>query len=144
MNIKRALRIAEEQPWFKSFTEYIDKYRSGGTTRYFKRDDWKEAPSGSFITMAFPWGDSKEGVSYWKDVCNDFMEKYNDKSIKVFVKEDSYDIPVARLIAGSNEDIPKFMDVLRNSRIGYDYISLERNSLIAYKKGTEEIKEEWI
>ena len=133
MNIKRALRIAQEQPWFKSFTEYIDKYRDGGTTRYFKRDDWKEAPSRSFITMAFPWGDSKEGVSYWRDVCNDFMEKYKDKSIKVFVKEDSYDIPVARLIA-----------VLRNSRIDYDYISLERNSLIAYKKGANEIKEEWI
>lgn len=143
MNIKRALRIAQEQPWFKSFTEYLDKYRDG-STRYFKRDCWKEAPSGSFITAAFSWRGSKEGVSYWRDVCNDFMEKYNDKSIKVFVKEDSYDIPVARLIAGSNEDIPKFKDVLRNSRIDYDYISLERNSLIAYKKGADEIKEEWI
>ena len=144
MNIKRALRIAQEQPWFKSFTEYIDKYRSGGTTGYFNKKDWKEAPSDSFITMAFPWRESKEGVTYWRDICNDFMEKYNDKSIKVFVKETSYDIPVARLIAGSNEDISKFMDVLRNSRIGYDYISLERNSLIAYKKGANEIKEEWI
>lgn len=144
MNIKRALRIAQEQPWFKAFTEYIDKHRDGGSTRYFKRDIWKEAPSGSFITMAFPWRDSKEGVSYWRDVCNDFIEKYNDKSIKVFVKDASYDIPVARLIDGKNEDIPKFMDTLRNSRIGYDYISQERNSLIAYKKGTEEIKEEWI
>lgn len=144
MNIKRALRIAKEQPWFKSFTEYLDKYRDGGSTRYFKRDNWKELSPGSFITMAFPWRDSKEGVSYWRDVYNDFTEKYNDKSIKVFVKEDSYDIPVARLIAGRNEDIPKFMDVLRNSRTDYDYISLERNSLIAYKKGASEIKEEWI
>lgn len=143
MNIKRALRIAEEQPWFKSFTEYLDKYRDGDSTRYFKRD-WKGASSESFITMAFPWRDSKEGMSYWRDVCNDFMEKYNDKSIKVFVKETGYDIPVARLIAGKNEDIPKFMDVLRNSRTDYDYISLERNSLIAYKKGADEIKEEWI
>ena len=144
MNIKRALRIAEEQPWFKAFKEYIDKYQSGGSNRYFKRDNWKELPPESFITKAFPWGDSKEGVSYWRDVCIEFAEKYKDTSIKVFVKEDSYDIPVARLIAGSNEDIPKFMDVLRNSRIGYDYISLERNGLIAYKKGTEELKEEWI
>lgn len=144
MNIKRALRIAQEEPWFKSFVGYIDKYRDGGINRYFKRDDWKEAPSGSFITMAFPWGDSKEGVSYWRDVCNDFMEKYNDKSIKVFVKEVGYDIPIARLMAGSNKDIPRFMDTLRNSGISYDYISLERNSLIAYKKGAIEIKEEWI
>lgn len=144
MNIKRALRIAEEQPWFKSFTEYLDKYRDGGSTKYFKRDLWKEAPPGSLITTAFPWRDSKEGVSYWRDVCNDFVEKYNDKSIKVFVKEDGYDIPVARLIAGRNEDIPKFMDILRNSRVDYDYISLERNSLMAYKKGADEIKEEWI
>lgn len=143
MNIKRALRIAEEQPWFKSFKEYIDKYRSDGTTRYFKRD-WIGFSSESFITMAFPWVDSKEGVSYWRDVCNDFMEKYNDKSIKIFVKEAGYDIPVARLIAGSNEDISKFIDTLRNSRINYDYISQERNSLIAYKKGADEIKEEWI
>ena len=144
MNIKRALRIAEEQPWFKAFKEYIDKYRSGGTTRYFKRDNWKELPPESFIIMAFPWKESKEGVSYWRDVYIEFAEKYKDTSIKVFVKEAGYDIPVARLIAGSNEDMPKFIDVLRNSRIGYDYISLERNSLIAYKKGTEEIKEEWI
>lgn len=144
MNIKRALRIAEEQPWFKSFTEYIDKYRSGGTNEYFNREDWEDAPSYGFITQAFPWEDSKEGAIYWRDICNDFSEKYNDESIKVFVKETGYDIPVARLIAGSNEDIPKFMDTLRNSRIGYDYISLERNSLIAYKKGVEEIKEEWI
>ena len=77
-------------------------------------------------------------------MCDDFTQKYNDKSIKVFVKETSYDIPVARLIEGKNEDISKFMDTLRNSRISYDYISQERNSLIAYKKGTEEIKEEWI
>ena len=144
MNIKRALRIAEEQPWFKAFKEYIDKYRSGGTNSYFNRKNWKDAPSDSFITMAFPWRESKEGITYWRDICDDFTEKYNDKSIKVFVKETGYDIPVARLIAGKNEDIPKFMDVLRNSRIGYDYISLERNSLIAYKKGANEIKEEWI
>lgn len=144
MNIKRALRIAEEQPWFKSFKEYIDKYRSGGTNRYFKRNDWKDAPSDSFITMAFPWRESKEGVSYWRDICNEFVEKYKDTSIKIFVKDTSYDIPVARLIEGKNEDVPKFMDILRNSRIGYDYISQERNSLIAYKKGVEEIKEEWI
>ena len=144
MNIKRALRIAQEQPWFKSFTEYINKYRSGGTNGYFNRKDWKDAPSDSFITMAFPWRESKEGITYWRDICDDFTEKYNDKSIKVFIKEIGYDIPVARLIAGKNEDIPKFMDVLRNSRIGYDYISLERNSLIAYKKGANEIKEEWI
>ncbi len=143
MNIKRALRIAGEQPWFKSFTEYLDKYRSGGTTRYFKKD-WKESFPECFISMAFPWRDSKEGVSYWRDVCDDFTQKYNDKSIKVFVKETSYDIPVARLIKGKNEDISKFMDTLRNSGISYDYISQERNSLIAYKKGTEEIKEEWI
>ena len=144
MNIKRALRIAEEQPWFKSFTEYIDKYRDGGSDRYFKRVDWKESLPECFISEAFPWRESKEGVSYWIDVCDDFTEKYNDKSIKVFVKEAGYDIPVARLIKGKNEDISKFMDTLRNSRISYDYISQERNSLIAYKKGTEEIKEEWI
>lgn len=144
MNIKRALRIAEEQPWFKSFTEYLDKYRDGGSNRYFKRDNWKELPPESFIIMAFPWGNSKEGISYWRDVYIEFAEKYKDTSIKVFVKEAGYDIPVARLIAGSNEDISKFIDTLRNSRISYDYISQERNSLIAYKKGTEEIKEEWI
>ena len=144
MNIKRALRIAEEQPWFKSFTEYIDKYRSGGTNRYFNRKDWKELPPESFITMAFPWNESKEGISYWRDIDMGFAEKYKDTSIKVFIKETGYDVPVARLIAGKNEDISKFMDILRNSRIGYDYISLERNSLIAYKKGVEEIKEEWI
>lgn len=144
MNIKRALRIAEEQPWFKSFTEYLDKYRDGGSTRYFKRDNWKELPPESFILMAFPWGNSKEGVSYWRDIYIDFAEKYKDTSIKVFVKETGYDIPVARLIEGKNEDISKFIDTLRNSRISYDYISQERNSLIAYKKGTEEIKEEWI
>lgn len=143
MNIKRALRIAQEQPWFKSFTEYIDKHRDGGSTRYFKRD-WKDAPPESFIIMAFPWSASKEGISYWRDVYMEFAEKYKDTSIKVFVKETGYDIPVARLIDGKNEDIPKFMDTLRNSRISYDYISQERNSLIAYKKGTEEIKEEWI
>ena len=94
--------------------------------------------------MAFPWKKSKEGIDYWRDVCNDFMEKYNDKSIKVFVKEVGYDIPVARLMAGSNGDILRFMDTLRNSGISYDYISQERNSLIAYKKGAIEIKEEWI
>lgn len=94
--------------------------------------------------MAFPWGNSKEGASYWRDICREFTEKYKDTSIKVFVKDASYDMPVARLIDGKNEDIPKFMDTLRNSRIGYDYISQERNSLIAYKKGVEEIKEEWI
>ena len=144
MNIKRALRIAQEQPWFKSFTEYLDKYRDGGSTRYFKRDNWKELPPESFILMAFPWGNSKEGVSYWRDIYIDFAEKYKDTSIKVFVKETGYDIPVARLIEGKNEDISKFIDTLRNSGISYDCISQERNSLIAYKKGTEEIKEEWI
>ena len=143
MNIKRALRIAEEQPWFKSFTEYLDKYRDGGTTRYFKKD-WKELLPECFISMAFPWRESKEGIPYWRDICNDFTQKYNDKSIKVFIKESSYDVPVARLIGGKNEDISKFMDTLRNSRISYDYISQERNSLIAYKKGADEIKEEWI
>ena len=144
MNIKRALRIAEEQPWFKSFKEYIDKHQDGGSTRYFKKADWKELPPESFIIMAFPWGNSKEGISYWRDVYIEFAKKYKDTSIKVFVKEAGYDIPVARLIEGKNEDISKFIDTLRNSRISYDYISQERNSLIAYKKGTEEIKEEWI
>lgn len=144
MNIKRALRIAEEQPWFKSFKEYLDKYRSGGSDRYFKRDTWKELPPESFIIMAFPWKESKEGITYWRDVYMEFAEKYKDTSIKVFVKETGYDIPVARLIDGKNENIPKFMDVLRNSKIDYDYISQERNSLIAYKKGADEIKEEWI
>ena len=144
MNIKRALRIAEEQPWFKSFKEYIDKYRDGGSTKYFKRDIWKELPPESFILMAFPWKESKEGISYWRDIYIDFAEKYKDTSIKVFVKETGYDIPVARLIEGKNEDISKFIDTLRNSRISYDYISQERNSLIAYKKGADEIKEEWI
>lgn len=144
MNIKRALRIAEEQPWFKSFTEYLDKYQDSGSTRYFKRDDWKELPPESFILMAFPWSKSKEGITYWRDISIDFAEKYKDTSIKVFVKETSYDIPVARLIAGNNEDISKFIDTLRNSRISYDYISQEKNSLIAYKKGADEIKEEWI
>lgn len=144
MNIKRALRIAEEQPWFKSFKEYLDKYRSGGSDRYFKRDTWKELPPESFIIMAFPWKESKEGITYWRDVYMEFAEKYKDTSIKVFVKETGYDIPVARLIDGKNENIPKFIDVLRNSKIDYDYISQERNSLIAYKKGADEIKEEWI
>lgn len=144
MNIKRALRIAEEQPWFKSFKEYLDKYRSGGSDRYFKRDTWKELPPESFIIMAFPWKESKEGITYWRDVYMEFAEKYKDTSIKVFVKETGYDIPVARLIDGKNENIPKFIDVLRNSKIDYDYISQERNSLIAYKKGADEIREEWI
>lgn len=143
MNIKRALRIAKEQPWFKSFTEYIDKHQDDGSDRYFKRD-WKELPPESFITKAFPWENSKEGASYWRDVYMEFAEKYKDTSIKVFVKETGYDVPVARLIEGKNEDVPKFIDTLRNSRISYDYISQERNSLIAYKKGTDEIKEEWI
>lgn len=144
MNIKRALRIAEEQPWFKSFVGYIDKHRNGGSSRYFKRDNWKEFPPESFIIMAFPWSESKEGVSYWRDIYIDFAEKYKDKSIKVFVKETGYDIPVARLVRGKNEDVSKFMETLKNSKISYDYISQERDSLIAYKKGTEEIKEEWI
>ena len=144
MNIKRALRIAEEQPWFKAFTEYLDKYRDGGATKYFKRVGWKESLPEYFISEAFPWKESKEGANYWIDVCDDFTQKYNDKSIKVFVKETSYDIPVAMLMEGKNEDISKFMDTLRNSRISYDYISQERNSLIAYKKGADEIKEEWI
>lgn len=144
MNIKRALRIAEEQPWFKAFKNYIDKYRSGGTNRYFKRDDWINASPEAFIVWAFPWRHSEEGISYWRNICNDFTQKYNDKSIKVFVKDAGYDIPVARLIEGKNEDVPKFMDTLRNSKIGYDYISQERNSLIAYKKATYELKEEWI
>lgn len=144
MNIKRALRIAEEQPWFKAFKNYIDKYRSGGTNRYFKREDWKESLPEDFITKAFPWEESKERVTYWRDICREFAEKYKDTSIKVFVKDANYDIPVARLIEGKNEDVPKFMDTLRNSRISYDYISQERNSLIAYKKATYELKEEWI
>ena len=144
MNIKRALRIAEEQPWFKAFKEYINKYHTDGTDRYFKREDWKESPPECFISRAFTWKDAKEGIDYWRDICDEFVEKYEDTSIKVFVKETGYDIPVARLIEGKNEDVPKFMDTLRNSRIGYDYISQERNSLIAYKKGVEEIKEEWI
>ena len=144
MNIKRALRIAKEEPWFKSFVEYIDKHRNGGSSRYFKRDNWKELPPESFIIMAFPWSESKEGISYWREVYKEFTEKYKNTTIKVFVKVVGYDIPVARLMAGSNEDIPRFMDTLRNSGISYDYISLERNSLIAYKKGAIEIKEEWI
>ena len=37
MNIKRALRIAQEEPWFKSFVGYIDKHQSGGSSRYFKK-----------------------------------------------------------------------------------------------------------
>lgn len=144
MNIKRALRIAQEEPWFKSFVGYINKHRSGGSSRYFKGDDWEEFSPENFITMAFPWKKSKEGIDYWRDVCNDFMEKYNDKSIKVFVKETGYNIPVAKLIEGKNEDISRFLDILKNSGINYDYISLERNGLIAYKKGAIEIKEEWI
>lgn len=65
MNVKRALRIAKEQPWFKTFKNYIDKYQSGGTNRYFKRDNWKESSPESFITKAFSWRESKEGATYW-------------------------------------------------------------------------------
>ena len=144
MNIKRALRIAKEQPWFKTFKNYIDKYQSGGTNRYFKRDNWKESSPESFITKAFSWRESKEGATYWRGICEEFAEKYKDTTIKVFVKDISYDTPVARLIEGKNEDVPKFIETLRNSEIDYDFISQERNSLIAYKKATYKLKEEWI
>ena len=141
MNIKRALRIAQEQPWFEPFKEYAASFY--GDFEKFLNKTSKYNCANSFISSAFMWGATKEGQKYWSDVCDDFVKKYYDKSVKIFVKEACDKEPVAKLINATIDDEQRFVSTLKNTGIYYDSVVLEGKDLVAYKN-IYKIKEEWI
>lgn len=141
MNIKRALRIAQEQPWFERFKKNatscygdFEKFLTKASKSCFAKD---------FIDSAFVWGMTKEGQDYWKDVCDDFVKKYYDKSVKIFVKEAYGKKPVAKLINATIDDEQRFVSALKDTGICYDSVMREGMDLVAYKN-VYKIEEEWI
>lgn len=142
MNIKRALRIAKEQPWFKSFEEHVISER-GNFESYVKLASKNNYTPNSFIRGAFSWSKTKEGLEYWKNICKDFDKKYQDKSVKIFVKEAYAKVPVAKLINANASEGPRFISVLKDTGISFDYVESEGQDLIAYKS-LYKIEEEWI
>lgn len=141
MNIKRALRIAQEQPWFELFKKYtISCY---GDFEKFLNKALEYSSAKDFIDTAFIWDATKEGLDYWKDVCDDFVKKYYDKSVKIFVKEAYGKKPVAKLINATMDDEQRFLSTLKDTGICYDSVDWEGKDLVAYKN-IYKIEEEWI
>lgn len=141
MNIKRALRIAQEQPWFELFKKYTISYY--GNFDNFLQTITKDRPIDSFLLGAFHWTNTKEGFDFWNDVCGDFVKKYYDKSVKIFVKEARGKEPVAKLINATMDDEQRFVSALKDTGICYDSVVLEGKDLVAYKN-IYKIEEEWI
>lgn len=141
MNIKRALRIAQEQPWFNSFKKnVISAYRNFDV---FLEMFTKDTPINSFFEGAFSWNTTKEGTSFWIGVMDDFRKIYYDKSVKVFVKEACGKEPVAKLINATVDDEQRFVSALKDTGICYDSVVREGKDLVAYKN-IYKIEEEWI
>ena len=141
MNIKRALRIAQEQPWFEQFKECVISH-VGDFETYLNKIS-RDYPAKYFISGAFIWSKTKEGQKYWNDVCNDFTKKYYDKSVKIFVKEAYAKEPVAKLINATIDDKQRFVSALKDTGISFDYVESEKQDLVAYKNFYK-IEEEWI
>ena len=141
MNIKRALRIAQEQPWFNSFKK--NAISKCGDFEMFLSKMSKDPFASNFISHPFIWSTTKEGQKYWNDVCDDFIKKYYDKSVKVFVKEACSKEPVAKLINATIDDEQRFVSALKDTGICYDSIVREGKDLVAYKNSYK-IVEEWI
>ena len=131
MNIKRALRIAQEQPWFERFKEYtISRVGDFGIFLSKMSGDYLAS---NFISKPFIWSTTKEGQEYWNDVCDDFVKKYYDRSVKIFVKEAYGKKPVAKLINATIDDEQRFVSTLKDTGICYDSVVLEGKDLVAYK-----------
>lgn len=141
MNIKRALRIAQEQPWFNSFKKNVIS-KCGDFEIFLSK--MSEVPfANSFISHPFIWSTTKEGQKYWNDVCDDFVKKYYDNSVKIFVKEACGKEPVAKLINATMDDEQRFVSALKDTGICYDSIVREGKDLVVYKNSYK-IEEEWI
>lgn len=141
MNIKRALRIAQEQPWFELFKEYTASFYGDFEKFLNKASNYHFAKN--FINGAFSWFTTKEGQKYWSDICDDFVKKYCDKSVKIFVKEACGKEPVAKLINATMDDEQRFISTLKDTGIYYDSVDREGKDLVAYKN-IYKIEEEWI
>ena len=141
MNIKRALRIAQEQPWFELFKK--NTISSFGDFEKFLNKASKSCFAKDFIDSAFIWDTTKEGQKYWSDVCDDFVKKYYDKSVKIFVKEAYVQMPVAKLINATMDDEQRFISALKDTGTCYDSVVREGKDLVAYKN-IYKIEEEWI
>ena len=141
MNIKRALRIAQEQPWFNSFKK--NAISKCGDFEMFLSKMSEDPFASNFISHPFIWSTTKEGQKYWNDVCDDFIKKYYDKSVKVFVKEACSKEPVAKLINATIDDEQRFVSALKDTGICYDSVVREGKDLVAYKNSYK-IVEEWI
>ena len=138
MNIKRAIRIAKEQPWFKQFNEYVNKTHGG--IEKFANLDWKRYNSSAFVSMAFVWGETKEGYDYWLKIRMEFSEKYYDKSVAIFTSEITKK-PVAKLVG--TQDLDLFIKSLKDHNIKYDLIEKDKNGeLTAYVYDTKVVAEE--
>lgn len=141
MNIKRALRIAQEQPWFNSFKKNV--ISECGDFEMFLSEMSKDLFANNFISHPFIWSTTKEGQKYWSDVCDDFVKKYYDRSVKIFVKEACGKEPVAKLINATMDDEQRFVSALKDTGIRYDSVDREGKDLVAYKN-IYKIEEEWI
>lgn len=141
MNIKRALRIAQEQPWFELFKKNTTSFYGDFEMFLNKASEYRFAKN--FINGAFIWFTTKEDQKYWSDVCDDFVKKYYDKSVKIFVKEACGKEPVAKLINATIDDEQRFVSALKDTGICYDSVVLEGKDLVAYKN-IYKIEEEWI
>lgn len=141
MNIKRALRIAQEQPWFELFKKNTTSFYGDFEMFLNKASEYRFAKN--FINGAFIWFTTKEDQKYWSDVCDDFEKKYYDKSVKIFVKEACGKEPVAKLINATMADEQRFVSALKDTGICYDSVDREGKDLVAYKN-IYKIEEEWI
>ena len=141
MNIKRALRIAQEQPWFELFKK--NTISSFGDFEKFLNKASKSCFAKDFIDSAFIWSTTKEGQKYWGDICDNFVKKYYDRSVKIFVKEACGKEPVAKLINAAIDDEQRFVSTLKDTGIRYDSVVREGKDLVAYKN-IYKIEEEWI
>ena len=141
MNIKRALRIAQEQPWFNSFKKNV--ISKCGDFEMFLSKMSEDPFVSNFISHPFIWSTTKEGQKYWSDVCDDFVKKYYDRSVKIFVKESCGKEPVAKLINATIDDKQRFVSALKDTGICYDSVVREGKDLVAYRNSYK-IEEEWI
>ena len=141
MNIKRALRIAQEQPWFNSFKKNV--ISKCGDFEMFLSKMSEDPFVSNLISHPFIWSTTKEGQKYWSDVCDDFVKKYYDRSVKIFVKESCGKEPVAKLINATIDDKQRFVSALKDTGICYDSVVREGKDLVAYRNSYK-IEEEWI
>lgn len=86
-----------------------------------------------FISGAFNWSKTKEGSEYWRNICEDFVKKYRDHSVKIFVKEAYAKVPVAKLVNANASEGLRFISVLKGTEISFDYVESEGKNLVAYK-----------